>query len=830
MPALCVDKPFSSGDNRTMRRPKLVLWILFILLVAALACNVPFDLTLPSLFATDTPTPTLTPTPTPTPTQTPTPTPTHTPTPTPDPGEWLSDAARAMQGGDYETGAEIYRRLLALSLDEETDAQARLGLGMAYLRDGDDSRAADAFRDFLAAHPENDLAPDAHFLLAEALVSAGDPLTATEEYRAYLSAGTVITAYVNESLGDALYASGATLPATEVYEAAIADAPDRSFEVGVREKLALVHVALQNYPAAVAQYDAILDMAQIRAYRARIEHQAAETLILAGETEAGYDRHLAIVETYPTEHYAYLSLVELVEAGHPVDDFLRGVVDYYGEAYGPAVEALYRYIRAHPEAHSGDAHWYAGLSYLAAGSPKLAAGEFQTLIETHPENEHWVDGWMGLAEAYADAEDVDAAVETYGQFAETAPDHPRAAEALWKAAQLLERNRELKAAAEAYLDCHVRYPDSDYGPLALFRSGLQSYQLGEFVDAAVAWDTLASIYPNSPCRPAALLWLGKLRLAQGAPEAAEAAFEEASAAAPLGYYGLRAADLSADPLSPPFPPTWYKPVHGAVAAQAEAEDWLAGWLGLDTATRLGELDFDLAADPRLQRGLELWRLGRFEEAKWELEALRYATRSDTLVQYRLALLYRDIGLYRSSILCAARIVYLSPADTVLDAPAFIARLVYPTYYEDLGLQNARESGLAPLLVFALVRQESLFESLATSTASAHGLMQVIPPTGAQIAAELGWPPGYETADLYRPYVSLRFGTYYLAQQRDRFDGRIDVALAAYNGGPFRAERWLESAGDDPDLFLELITLGEPRLYIQRIKEHFAVYRALYSGH
>jgi len=107
-------------------------------------------------------------------------------------------------------------------------------------------------------------------------------------------------------------------------------------------------------------------------------------------------------------------------------------------------------------------------------------------------------------------------------------------------------------------------------------------------------------------------------------------------------------------------------------------------------------------------------------------------------------------------------------------------------------------------------------------------MQVIPSTGEQIAAELDWPPGYQTADLYRPYVSLRFGTYYLAAQRDRFDGRIEVALAGYNGGPANARRWLDDAGDDPDLFLELITLDEPRLYLQRIKEHLAVYRALYG--
>jgi len=739
-----------------------------------------------------------------------------------------------MQEGDFETSAGAYRNLLALPIDEDVVAQAQLGLGTAYLRDGEYRGAVDVLRDLVSVHPEGDVTPDARLLLAEALVGAGEPLSATEEYRTYLSAGTVITPYVSEWLGNALYVGGAYTEAIEAYTAAIVDAPDRSFEVGVREKLALVHVALSDYPSAIAQYDAILDVAQIRAYRARIEYQAAETLLLAGETETGYERHLSVVETYAAdysayaEYYPYLSLVRLVEGGRPPDDLLRGMVDYYGGAYGPAVQALSRYIYAYPDTHSGNAHWYAGLSFLAAGSPDLAVGEFEMLIETHPENEHWGDAWMSLAEAYDDAGDVDTAVETYGRFVEAAPDHPRAPEALWEAAQLLEREDELEAAAEAYLDCHAQYPASDYGSLALLRSGLQFYRLGELVDAAVAWDTLVNIYPDSPYRVAAFLWLGKVRLAQEDSGAAEAAFDEAIAADPQGYYGLRVADLSADPLSLPFPPSRYAPDAEKPGDQAEAEEWLAEWLELDSAVHLSELDRRLAADLRLQRGLELWRVGHFEEAKGELEAVRRATTSRALDQYQLALVFRDIGLYRSSILCAVRVLALSPAVTPLDAPASIARLAYPTYYEELVLENARESGLAPLLVFALIRQESLFESLATSTASAHGLMQVIPSTGAQIAAELDWPPGYETADLYRPYVSLRFGTYYLAQQRDRFDGRIDVALAAYNGGPSRAARWLEDAGDDPDLFLEMITLYEPRVYIQRIKEHLAIYQALYG--
>ena len=349
-----------------------------------------------------------------------------------------------MRNGDYETAAETYRDLLTLGPESEVDAQARLGLGTAYLRDGDYPSAAKALESLLEAHQDSEPASQGHFLLAEALVGMGEPLTATEEYRAYLAAGTVITSYINEYIGNALYADGAYTDAVDAYTAAVAEAPDRSFEVGMREKLALTYVALGDYAAAVAQYDAILDVARIRTYRARIAYQAAETLVWAGETDAGYDRHLDVVETYYTDHslyaeyYPYLSLVRLVEAGRPADDLLRGIVDYYGGAYGPAVEAFYRYINAYPEAHSGDAHWYAGLSYLAAGSPALAGGEFRMLIDTHPEDAHVGDAWMGLAEATADAGDVNSAVETYREFVADSPDHRRAPEALFEAAQLLE--------------------------------------------------------------------------------------------------------------------------------------------------------------------------------------------------------------------------------------------------------------------------------------------------------------------------------------------------------------------------------------------------------
>jgi len=92
---------------------------------------------------------------------------------------------------------------------------------------------------------------------------------------------------------------------------------------------------------------------------------------------------------------------------------------------------------------------------------------------------------------------------------------------------------------------------------------------------------------------------------------------------------------------------------------------------------------------------------------------------------------------------------------------------------------------------------------------------------------LGWP-NYTRADLYKPYISVKFGAYYLAQQRNGLDGDLYAALAAYNGGPGNAIRWKSASGGDPDLMYETVSFNETRLYIRRISEYYAVYKQLYA--
>ena len=162
-------------------------------------------------------------------------------------------------------------------------------------------------------------------------------------------------------------------------------------------------------------------------------------------------------------------------------------------------------------------------------------------------------------------------------------------------------------------------------------------------------------------------------------------------------------------------------------------------------------------------------------------------------------------------------------------PTYFNRIRFGPYFGDLILPEALARNLDGLFLLSVVRQESLFEGFATSYADARGLMQVIPSTGAAIAGELGWPPGYAESDLHRPLVSVRFGTYYLAAERDRFDGDLFAALAAYNAGPGNALAWKDLAPDDPDLFLEVVRFSEPRLYIKTIYEAYSIYRQLYAS-
>ncbi len=122
----------------------------------------------------------------------------------------------------------------------------------------------------------------------------------------------------------------------------------------------------------------------------------------------------------------------------------------------------------------------------------------------------------------------------------------------------------------------------------------------------------------------------------------------------------------------------------------------------------------------------------------------------------------------------------------------------------------------PYLVAAVIRAESRFNPDAVSSAGAIGLMQIMPTTGAWIAAQLG-EEQFEVADLYMTEINLRFGTWYLSYLIERFAGDVPMALRAYNAGPSNVERWQE--GDTP--------FPATEAYVSGVENGWKEYRTLY---
>jgi soluble lytic murein transglycosylase len=164
----------------------------------------------------------------------------------------------------------------------------------------------------------------------------------------------------------------------------------------------------------------------------------------------------------------------------------------------------------------------------------------------------------------------------------------------------------------------------------------------------------------------------------------------------------------------------------------------------------------------------------------------------------------------------------------MNAPIYFNHLRFGPYYSELIVPTAEQYKFHPLFLLSLVRQESAFEGFVRSSAGARGLMQIIPATGQEIAAELNWPPEYSDEDLYRPLVSITLGSEYLAHWRDHLDGDLYAALAAYNGGPGNATEWQKLANGDPDVFLEVVRFEETRNYIRGVYEIFDLYRRVYN--
>lgn len=824
------------------------------------ACQLDAEQRFPLIaWQTDTPTPTvtftptLTATPTPPPTNTPTPTatPTNTPTPTatPLPSDRLHTAQRAFTNGDYETARAEFSALLA---DPGADAhERRLALhwrGRSELLAGDAVAAVASLAMFVRQYPSDELTRAAQFNLGLAYEQAGQPDEAVLALRGSIIPNDPANVYIYERIGDALLRTNAYTDTIAAYQEGIRATGDLPFQVHLRESIAQAELARNNPAGAIAQYETILSVSRIEAYRAKILRLLAEAHLAAGETEAAQERYLEAVNNYPQAHDSYLALVELVNAGVPVDDFQRGLVDYYAGAYEPAVIAFERYLNppdpitsttaltstielttsvvtVGPPPKAAEALWLLGLSQQGLGRYNGAIKAFERLIDDYPTNANWGKAYLEIGKALAGQDNISQAKAVFREFAAKKPAHPLAGEALWRAARL-DLDGDLLDEAYTHLrQLAEKYPSDEYADDALYWAGYAAFKAEEYEQALIPWATLMDKYPDSDLANFGGYWQAKTLLVLGRQDEAEAVLKHLSTSS-LDYYSLRAQDLLAGvqphtvPLAVPGPVELSR-------EKAEAEAWLAEWLDLTASDNPSSLSAEVRADPAFQRGDVLLYLGLRAEALVEFEKVKDNWWDNPLALYQLSIYFRDKGLGRLSIVTAARLITLSPAGDPENAPIFVQRLFYPILFDDLIFTEAEQHEVDPALLLAIMRQESLFEQSAESIAGARGLMQVMPATGDYVAERSAFERVYHPDQLWLPYISVKFGAWYISQQLGIFEGNQFAALAAYNAGPGHVLEWVKTS-DDLDIFVERIPFRESRVYIRNIYVNLAAYRRLYG--
>jgi len=149
---------------------------------------------------------------------------------------------------------------------------------------------------------------------------------------------------------------------------------------------------------------------------------------------------------------------------------------------------------------------------------------------------------------------------------------------------------------------------------------------------------------------------------------------------------------------------------------------------------------------------------------------------------------------------------------------------FPVRYMDIIIANAGE--LEPSLILAVIKAESSFRPLVESHAGAQGLMQLMPPTAAWMAEQMG-KTDFDPADVWNPEINIAIGSFYLNWLKNYYDGNLNLALAAYNAGLGNVNRWLanpEFSSDGENL--DVIPFRETYNYLNRVRQNQRVFEII----
>ena len=423
-----------------------------------------------------------------------------------------------------------------------------------------------------------------------------------------------------------------------------------------------------------------------------------------------------------------------------------------------------------------------------------------------------------MVEAYVRGDDPSSTLAALAQIQAIDAHSTSYESALYSAGGLFFRLGDWQSAGRQYQTLVESFPQGSHAQDAGWRLIWCYYLAGQHDQARRAFQAYIVQYPRSSHTPAALYWLGRLQEEQGEGGDAQALYSLLQNRFVHGFYSeqasLRERILPAGrPAGMPAPTSIAWQVAQAIPPRNSPS--------IPSCSSYEPTEV-------LQPALDLRALSLDGLAEEYLRVSLEARPQQPQLRFYLSRLEAGRGDVGAGLFDAGKIVPDYPSYQFSELPKEMWDLLFPQTYWRLVQRQSRANGLDPYLVMGLIRQESAFNAHATSSANAHGLMQILPTTASR--SKRASRIRYAGERLYNPTYNIRFGCAYLRSLLKDFGGKPELALAAYNAGDFRVRDWTKSNSfRDSSEFLEAIPIHATRAYVEAVLRDAGIYRQLLTG-
>jgi soluble lytic murein transglycosylase len=426
---------------------------------------------------------------------------------------------------------------------------------------------------------------------------------------------------------------------------------------------------------------------------------------------------------------------------------------------------------------------------------------YQMVVQNFPKSN---EAGLALTRLAALAEKPQMSIAYLDQVVQHFPN--RAADALVEKAKILDKMKSEKTASQIRQLVLSQYANSDAAAEMRWFYAKERAKAGDFKLARQWAEPIISNNPTSPIAAEAGFWAGKWAQRLGQDNDARKLYEAVLKTHPESYFAWRSASLLG---------------------------WNVG--DFNTVRSLNPRVEKPNSRPELPAGStamkELYQLGQDRDA-WTYWQVEFQNRNTPTIaeQFTDGIMRLGVGdnldgIYMVSSLRDRDKPEEKAQYEQLRQSSFYWQALYPFPYVQEIENWAAQRQLNPMLVTALIRQESRFEPKIKSSAGAVGLMQVMPDTATYIADNIKLKQ-YKLED---PQDNIKLGTWYLDHTHQEYNNNTMLAVASYNAGPTAVSGWLgKSKTQDPDEFVEKIPYDETRGYVKSVMGNYWNYLRLYN--